>query len=219
MVYWHDRSIEFFYGYAGRPPTRLIHGIERLQAYGFAINHRRGSLKDNGEVCRFQKAHDSRFWWAQTLGFDAMIGNTDRHSENWGFLAVPADKDSVAYSMAPTYDNGTSFGYLLPEEALPEYADAVGAQRYLAKGKHHYGWVSGDSSTAHHVDLCRIFAERVRGSTGTMKRVASIHNDQIDELVSWCRTFDYSVPFSKHRAQFVAAQLRARRDALLAALP
>jgi hypothetical protein len=210
--------IEFFYGYADRPPTRLIHGIERLQAYRFSTNHKRGSLKDNVEVCRFQKAYDSRFWWAQTLSFDAMIGNTDRHSENWGFLATPGDNDLVTYSMAPTYDNGTSFGYLLPESKLPKYTEPAGAQDYLARGKHHCGWVSGDGSSAQHVKLCQLFAERFRGVAGTMKRVASIHNDQIDELVSWCRAFDYSVPFTEDRAKFVAAQLRARRVALLAAL-
>lgn len=34
---------------------------------------------------------DGQRWWAETIAFDAIIGNTDRHSENWGFLIRDAD--------------------------------------------------------------------------------------------------------------------------------
>ncbi len=185
--------IEFFFGYADQQPARLIHGVERLQAHGFPINHKRGSLKDNIEVCRFQRAHDSRFWWAQTLAFDAMIANTDRHSENWGFLAVTQRDRSVTYSMAPAYDNGTSLGYLLPEHELPRRTEPDGVKKFIANGKHHFGWVSGDHASAQHMQLCKLYASRIRGTAETMRRVASINNAQIDDILSWCRSFDYSV--------------------------
>lgn len=35
--------------------------------------------------------------------FDALVGETDRHAENWGIT-----KDSVGYRLSPLYDNGTN---------------------------------------------------------------------------------------------------------------
>lgn len=206
--------IEFFYGHASRPPARFIHGIERLQARGFNVDFKRGSLKDNIEVCRFQRVPDWRFWWAQTLAFDALIGNTDRHSENWGFLAVADAGGQLSFSMAPAFDNGTSLGYLIRDQDLSDYKDAGALNRFISRGRHHYGWTSADRASAQHIELCRRYARQLASVGSTMGRVVAVSNAQISDLVSWCRAFNYSVTFTDARAQFVAAQLRARRDAL-----
>ena len=36
--------------------------------------------------------------------------------------------------------------------------------------------------------------------------------------MAWCRQFDFPVAFSQARAEFVAAQVKARRDALAAVM-
>lgn len=207
--------IEFFYGYAERPATRLVHGIERLQALNFPIDYKRGSLKDNIDVCRLQRVAAWRHWWAETLAFDALIGNTDRHSENWGFLAETQAHGAVAYSMAPAFDNGTSLGYLIREQDLPRYLEPARLKRHVDHGRHHCGWTSVDRSSSHHIELCRRYMQRFVGASPTMSRVAAIDDPQIDRLLSWCRSFEYALPFSSDRARFVSAQLRLRRDALL----
>ena len=38
------------------------------------------------------------------LTFDALVGNTDRHHENWAVL-------TGSQSLAPTYDHGASLGF------------------------------------------------------------------------------------------------------------
>jgi len=210
--------VEFFYGHRDRPPVRFIHGIERLQALGFPVDHRRGSLKDNLTVCRRQKIADWRFWWAETIAFDTLIGNTDRHSENWGFIASTQADGALAFSMAPAFDNGTSLGYLVREADLVRYQQPATLKRFLKHGSHHCGWISSDVGSAQHIELCRRYGTHVNDTKPTMKRVMDISNTQIEGLLSWCRGFDYSLPFSADRAVFVGAQLRARRDALLDAL-
>lgn len=45
--------------------------------------------------------------------FDALIGNQDRHCDNWGILATWSD-----YRLAPIYDNGASLGFQLKEERI-----------------------------------------------------------------------------------------------------
>ncbi|MGB1014648.1 MAG: HipA domain-containing protein [Nannocystaceae bacterium] len=47
---------------------------------------------------------------------DALIGNTDRHHENWGFLRRRVD-ERYAYELAPSYDHASSLGRELQENA------------------------------------------------------------------------------------------------------
>jgi hypothetical protein len=46
--------------------------------------------------------------------FDALIGNQDRHCDNWGVIV----SKSESYRLAPIYDNGASLGFQLEEERI-----------------------------------------------------------------------------------------------------
>ena len=120
--------------------------------------------------------------------------------------------------MAPAFDNGTSLGAIIKEDDLQRFTQAKGLQAFIENGRHHYGWISGDRASAQHINLCKLYAERVSSTRATMRRVIDVSNAQINDIVSWCCRFNFAVPFSDARAQFVAAQLMARRDALAAAL-
>jgi hypothetical protein len=74
--------VEFFYGHSSDPARSFIHAIELLQGLRMPIDFRRGSLMDNIKLCRVHAVPHWRSWWAQTLALDAIIGNTDRHTEN-----------------------------------------------------------------------------------------------------------------------------------------
>jgi hypothetical protein len=43
------------------------------------------------------------------LALDALIGNTDRHHENWG-LVVELESDQAVVRLAPTFDHASSLG-------------------------------------------------------------------------------------------------------------
>ena len=210
--------VEFFYGHPYDPERRLIDGIERLQAWGMQTNFDRGSLKDNIDVCRLQKVPAWRHWWAQTLALDALIGNTDRHSQNWGFLTSVGPTGQLSYSMAPAFDNGTSLGFIIGEPQLERFTQPANLQTQIQNGRHHFGWTAGDRVSAQHATLCQRYAGHFHATAGTMREVIDVNNAQIEAIVSWCHGFDFPVPFSKARARFVAAQLVARRDALASVL-
>ena len=76
--------------------------------------------------------------------FDALVGNTDRHHENWGMLLQPvvipqADKDPEEFmrfrvTLAPTFDHGSSLGReLLDDRAKMLLADPKSIQHYIRK--------------------------------------------------------------------------------------
>lgn len=70
--------------------------------------------------------------------FDCIIGNTDRHSENWALIRNKA-KDCLAdccYSFAPFYDNGSSLGRELKEERIKSLLESDDAfDRFIRGGK------------------------------------------------------------------------------------
>jgi len=74
--------------------------------------------------------------------FDALVGNTDRHHENWGMLLKPVPLtnkepgESMRFrvTLAPTFDHGSSLGReLLDERATQLLADPKAIQRYIRK--------------------------------------------------------------------------------------
>lgn len=210
--------VEFFYGYSWEPPVRFVHAIERFQGIGIAVNERRGSLRDNVRLTRAHKVVDWQRWWAETIAFDALIGNTDRHSENWGFLVDQSVPGEAGYSLAPAFDNGTSLGFLTRDADLAKFMKADRFADFIARGKHHFGWLSGSDQSAGHIDLCAQFLQVFGGSGGAMKNVIQLPDSRIETVVDWCTRFDFPVAFSPARAEFVAAQVKARRDAIAAAI-
>lgn len=58
------------------------------------------------------------------LMFDALIGNTDRHHENWGVVADRAGKPRVR--LAPSYDHASSLGRELTDEQRARRLGATG---------------------------------------------------------------------------------------------
>jgi hypothetical protein len=71
------------------------------------------------------------------LALDALIGNTDRHHENWGILlnsSGPAHAE-----LAPTYDHASSLGRELTDEVRERkygaHAGAAAVKRYCGKAR------------------------------------------------------------------------------------
>ena len=72
------------------------------------------------------------------LVLDAIVGNTDRHSENWGTLQL-INADHHTEYLAPSYDHGSSLGrelmdkrrdLLLANNRVSEYAEKARGQVY-----------------------------------------------------------------------------------------
>ncbi|HMG42441.1 MAG TPA: HipA domain-containing protein [Acidimicrobiales bacterium] len=55
-------------------------------------------------------------WFAGYLVLDALVGNTDRHIENWGVIRRTGDPDRLA----PSFDHASSLGFLLDDDQRAE---------------------------------------------------------------------------------------------------
>jgi len=84
-------------------------------------------------------------WWCDALLFDAMIGNTDRHQDNWGII-----RRGQVYEMAPLFDNGRSLGFELDlQRAEHLIHNDSKLEKYLMDGRHHVRRVLGEDRLNH----------------------------------------------------------------------
>lgn len=100
------------------------------------------------------------FWSA--LLYDSIIGNTDRHQDNWGHIVIAQKlSKSVAqrkgrshnfkWKFAPWFDNGTSLGH----EMLPGRFTQWNQQNldsYINRGRHHIRHSLDDLSRVGHIE-------------------------------------------------------------------
>lgn len=209
--------IEFFYGYENEPKSRFVPGSDYIHAwYANLYNRKRGRphlIGNNITIARVQGVTRPKDWWVRTLLFDALIGNVDRHGDNWGFVAVLQNGDHYELSMAPLFDNGTSLEYGKPDNLLHRIANDLDG--YIHRGRHHCSWDSNDPKGTLHMELCSRFCETYDTVTSSRDFLSPLSNYAIDSVLDWCVGFDSQVPFNEERAEFLSALLRRRRDLLL----
>ena len=71
---------------------------------------------------------------------------------------------------------------------------------------------------AGHVAVCGQFNKVYGASSATTGNTIRLSDSRIEQIMQWCTGFDFPIAFTPSRAEFVAAQLRARRDAIAAAI-
>ena len=120
----HERE-GLFFSHAGDELRKIIRGynaggkrqpkeytvaacVELLQKF-HATESPIGSLNNTPRISRLG-------FFVGYLMLDALIGNNDRHHENWGFLR-DGNKDGEVLSLAPTFDHASGFGKN-PDKAL-----------------------------------------------------------------------------------------------------
>tara|TARA_R100001132_G_C3271939_1_gene94028 strand:+ start:1202 stop:2155 length:954 start_codon:yes stop_codon:yes gene_type:complete len=209
--------VEFFYGYAGEAQMRFIPGSDPTHAllkHGY--DRRRGRphlVRQNLTLSRALGIDRPREWWARAFLFDALIGNVDRHPDNWGFLVRPTAGRNFTSQMAPLFDNGSSLSYGETDEHLGRLTDL---DAYIRRGRHHCGWQGSDSKGARHLELCEMYLTSYKPTGNLMDFVIRFTDDAISEVLLWCGAFDSSIEFSELRANFLRSLLIRRRNHLAA---
>jgi hypothetical protein len=73
------------------------------------------------------------------LVFDALVGNTDRHHQNWGVLVeriIPLEgTPRFSHQLAPTFDHASSLGRELTDEARQRHLNQMTLDRYIRNGR------------------------------------------------------------------------------------
>ncbi|MBY0285229.1 MAG: HipA domain-containing protein [Sphingomonas sp.] len=204
--------IEFFYGYPGQDRAdRLAHGADILQGAGLMDGSGQPHfLRVNLQHCEDVGIAGASDWWARVIGFDALIGNTDRHSQNWGLLV---DQEGAG-RMAPMFDNGTSLAYQIKDVAIAAGIDADAYARFVRKGRHSCRWAGDDLTAYDHIGLAGRFLEARPGTAPAMRAAVAIGDGELEGFLHVCSAIDIEPRFTAGRADMVGRLVRMRRDLL-----
>lgn len=103
----------------------------------------------------------------EMLVFDAAIGNSDRHHDNWGVIFGPEREPRLA----PAYDHGSSLGSHIDEDKIETLLAPDRLDRYVAAGRSRVGWGEARGTT------------RLR-HLALLKRIASLRRAEVVAAVT-----------------------------------
>lgn len=152
--------------------------------------------------------------WLKTFIFDAIIGNTDRHHENWGLVWWSAE-DNTRVRISPAFDNGTSMGHEIVEKNFSRILEPERLRKYISDGTHHAKWLKEDTTRTNHAIFVRNYLEKFSGLKDIAYQCLSFDMDQFSTLAYECTKFDIPVPLSVERVDFVCSLIEKRRSLLV----
>lgn len=216
---------EWFMDYPGHEEERYCPGGDLMQLLIEDYDREKGRKHNLETIIRLSRimaragglTHDWVEYWGLCLSFDALIGNTDRHQENWG-LIVEGDGKSVRFT--PYFDNGTSLGHeLQPEKMHRMMQDSRELAAYLRKGMHQMRWSQSDERRLPLIEGVRRYCHSYPEVSDLLVRSLSQWGaGDLWNILSSLNKFDMPAPFTQGNAEFVQHLTLARRERLLRAL-
>ena len=91
---------------------------------------------------------------AEYLILDALIGNTDRHHENWGILRRRAGSNWRGF-VAPTFDHASALGRELLDARRNKFLKENRVGNYAEKGRGAIYWSAGEERAPSPLELMR----------------------------------------------------------------
>jgi hypothetical protein len=160
---------------------------------------------------------DWRLWWCLGLLFDALIGNTDRHQDNWGLIFRPKEGQMLC-RLAPLFDNGTSLGHERFTDRVVSWSkDQLTA--YVRKGTHHIkSSLHANPSIQQHQDLfvyaCCEWAKLDLVGMERIKHAFDFSSEELTFAFSDLLDLSIPVPLTPERMQFMSRLLVLRFNQL-----
>ncbi len=196
------------------------------------------NLKDNTVLMRaFAKTkafHTNwRQWWVDALLFDALIGNWDRHQDNWGLIFGP-----TGIRLSPLFDNGTALGHDRVCAKFRGWHDRD-VDGYIERGRHHLKWsldqqgqllggigeapigignpkwaMNGKEPPNGHLNLLRRALAEWPETCQTASQRLSFSATDLSEALSDLTTLDVPMRLSPERWAFMLRLLKRRYELL-----
>lgn len=129
-----------------------------------------------------EDAKSTKCRFADYLVFDAIIGNTDRHHENWGLLLQMAE-DKVFVDLAPTYDHASSLGRELNDTKRERLFANNRIGTYVERAPGAIYWSESDARGISPVELIRRSVDEYPDLFGpALQRIKKLDKESILNL-------------------------------------
>ena len=159
-----------------------------------------------------------RQWWVDTLLFDALIGNTDRHQDNWGLVFQRTGDRLARCRLSPMFDNGTSLGHERFVERVQGWS-AADLDRYIQRGTHHVKWSLRETPVINkHAALLRRAALAWPQTIEIARKRLNFHPDELAACFADLVNLPTPIPLTAERMGFVQRLLKRRHELLIQTL-
>ncbi|TAN71243.1 MAG: hypothetical protein EPN17_02020 [Methylobacter sp.] len=234
--------IEWFLNYPEQPEERFVPGGDIMvnlipnfdrkkgQQHNFTtVENHLNFLATNKKVAMA----DWLTYWCDMLLFDALIGNTDRHQDNWGLLWQSSNEklkgmqkwllfvracllwqplnEKLKVRMTPVFDNGTSLGYEILESKMDDFYKPDDLQKYFNRGCHHIRWQLDDKAPVQHIELLESLVSKYPLMASRIKnKLKAFDMDSLKAIIANSTKFDIRIPLTEKRAAFVCHLIESR---------
>jgi len=146
------------------------------------------------------------------IGFDALVGNMDRHIYNWGVVSSPTGSFPARFS--PIFDTARGLFWNISEEGLTKFETPRQLAKYVNEAKPQIGW-DGAGEDINHFQLL----QRVAALHGRYGRILAglVSNQTLEKCVAVINS-EFRELFSTQRRELIVLCLRTRFEAYQAIL-
>ncbi len=211
--------IEWFLNYPEQPEERFVPGGDIMMNLIPNFDRKKGQQHNFTTVenhlnllATFKKVAmaDWLTYWCDMLLFDALIGNTDRHQDNWGLL-WQSSNEKLKVRMTPVFDNGTSLGYEILERSMDDFYKPDHLQKYINRGCHHIRWQLHDEYPAHHIELLELLVSKYPAIASRIKnKLKAFDMNSLRAIITNSTKFEIRIPLTEKRAEFVCHLIESR---------
>ena len=137
---------------------------------------------------------------SEYMVFDALIGNTDRHHENWGFrFKLTQLAGSYPLSIAPSFDHASSLGRECLDERCEKILRENKVAEYVRAGRGGVYWQATDTKGASPMKLVELASAKYpKYFAPALDKLCKLNEDDAWQIIS-------RIP--AHRASDVSKQL------------
>lgn len=123
---------------------------------------------------------------AEYMVFDALIGNTDRHHENWGLdLRLGKDPRSFVMGVAPSFDHASSLGRECLDEKATKLLDEGRVPQYVNAGRGGVYWEPSGNKGANPLALVKLAADKYPTYFApALAKICTLTDDDVQQMIS-----------------------------------
>lgn len=192
---------------------RLVAAGEYFQASIPDFNRKTGAqhnFRFAQRICNILGIEESVAWWTKALTFDALVGNTDRHQDNWGIIF----EGGSPKRLTPVFDNGTSMGHEILTENIAGFThERIGY--YIGRGRHHLRYSGIDPVKIPHLESVKFLNDKFGNRVLDIVRdLLSFDIDNVRNILEELVSFNVPIPITEERAIFMTNLVNARKNEL-----
>ena len=162
----------------------VLHDYDGTMTYNQSSHTLTNIFKVLEQMFVQSEARRAKSQFASYMVLDALVGNVDRHHENWGILSW-RDEGQWSGELSPSFDHASSLGRELLDDRRDRYLAEDRVKNYSERGRGAIYWSNNDRYGPSPVELVRKGIDSFPDIFGpALKDLDLLHEQSVSEIVN-----------------------------------